>query len=115
MLLVDCCWLLLSLLLGVGCSFAWLIVVGCCYRCWVLAVLWLRIVLVDCWCLLVVVVVFAAVVMFVASCFLLLASCCFLLLVACCFLFIASCCLLFLASCLLLLVARFCVLLLVVG
>ena len=45
--LIVCCWLLLSLLFGVGSSFAWLIVVGCCYCCWVLAVLWLRIVFVD--------------------------------------------------------------------
>ena len=64
MLLVDRCWLLLSLLFGVGSSFAWLIVVGCC--CWVLAVLWLHIGLVDFWWLFVVVVV-AVAVMFVIS------------------------------------------------
>ena len=64
MVLVDYCWLLLTLLFGVGSSFAWLIVVGCCSCCWVLAVRWLRIVLVGCWCLLVVV---AVVVMFVVS------------------------------------------------
>ena len=64
MLLVDRCWLLLSLLFGVGSSFAWLIVVGCC---WVLAVLWLHIGLVDFWWLFVVVVVVAVAVMFVIS------------------------------------------------
>ena len=64
MLSVNCCWLLLSLLFGVGSSFAWLIVDGCCFCCWVLAVLWLHIGLVDFWWLFVVV---AVAVMFVIS------------------------------------------------